>query len=295
MKKRLLIALTMALLAIMVFAGSAFADGGTANVEVSPINIDSVTTPDYPFWMLQYMQANGGYYVGTTVEVSGTVTITASVDAPRTSFGASEAGSSATATITLPDGSVITVKTQDLYDMGLGFNPDSNASQTFTWNATLILNQDGTYTVTQGGEAFAEWLYLRWFHIYYGDIGDDAAASLVINAQRLPEKPVPWAFAGFTVYVNNPYENYQTVYYTAPASRVLAQDINKTLGGVKVFIPAGTVVNKNSTLAGCLGMRYLNGKLTFDTPYMTFSNPVSVTLPNGVIINFTSIVNGVAQ
>lgn len=307
MKKKIFISFIMALLAIMVISTPILAADATAEVTVSDISIDSVVDPLLPSWVVVGNGDGGNYYIGTVLNVSGTVTITATADPnnPTGSYNAyGEARSNAQATVTNPDGTVVVIDSNTEYEHDSSHPETATASQTFVWSATLVLNAEGEYVITQSGEAYAEWAYTHcspswaWWtaHTHSGEDSDAGSSSLSVNADRIPDKPIPWmSSGGFTAYMNDQFVYYKTVGYTMPISKTLSADLSADFGGVKIFIPAGTIVNKDGVLASCLGFKFIDGKLSFITQFMSFSNPVMITLPDGSTFAFKNIVNGVAE
>jgi hypothetical protein len=134
--KKLFIALSVALLALLLVASPVLAYG-EATVEVVCSDIDG---PD-------------GVKTGSTVYYSGTVSIEATAEASGL-VSYAEANSKAWFIVYDPDGNIAYQGSQAIYDSDAGwFYAYADASQIFDWGQDVYMSVPGTWMITQGGEA----------------------------------------------------------------------------------------------------------------------------------------------
>jgi len=151
--KKLWIAFAIAMAALMVFAGPAFAWGGScggsdANADVDCGEID--VADDTP-------------QVGTTITFSGTVDITAEAHARGLGSMAS-ASSTAYYIIRDPEGNIVDQGVSDISDCDIGlFSANAYASQVFPWFSEVYIAMVGDYIAEHGGSAEVSYLTLLPF------------------------------------------------------------------------------------------------------------------------------------
>lgn len=169
--KKLWIAFAIAMAALMVFAGPAFASEGNANADVDCSDID--VTDDEPA-------------VGSTITFSGNVTIDCSANYSQSWESGgwwydTYAESQAWYRVYNPDGVLIVdyhfpvVKDSDPGTLSdypeLLFEASAAANQSVDWSVDVYIELVGDYLAEHGGEAYAEYGHMGWVWVEDGGGG----------------------------------------------------------------------------------------------------------------------------
>lgn len=271
--KKLIIALVLAVVMVAGFSLPAFAWGGEdVDVDVSGIVI------------------GGGTGFNEVLNVSGTVIITTVAEShPATwQWGYASGNSQADYGITAPDGSPIAIGSNSESDFALGVNPPgplnfpaiADASQTFTWSASAVLNQAGIWTISQSGIADAEWAtFLLWWQTAHGE-GFDSAIKTITFTVVSPRGVSDGKGKEFIVYCNGNRGNFP---WMEPEGwrngETIAEDstFDWVIGThqYRLVIPEGAVVTGyNGQQVYFLDVSVYNGSVCFSPSYINFSQPV---------------------
>jgi len=243
------------------------------------------------------MDVIGGHFIGDEITASGTVTVTATAEAhgfPSFAYAESDAWYS----ISDPGASVVSGGAAALQDFDMGlFSADADASQTFEWSETFQLGRVGEYNIEQGGSGYAMYSQGFWFWHSSGSESAEAWNSVLWQSNKvtaaLPDR--------FTVNILGTSKEYRWEGgYTD--GRVLrdAVDLQGAMNGcqLRLYIPAGTVVNEDATRGYELEVNCYQDRITVKTvpSSLTFSEPVTLyRADNGFwkeVSTFTELANG---
>jgi len=289
-KRKLLLALSIALIAVMTFSTATFAWGWEdVDVELSEITVD------------------GGHNVGTVVTASGTVTITAegvAIGFPSYAY----AESKGIYRIKDPEGALVerSVNTVGDDDSGLLW-ATADASQVFNWSSTFTLEQGGYYSIKHRGIAMAGYETGFWFWEDSGEATDSTASSILWRAKYPMFSPLENWGCPAQFYLRVGQASYSQNYHWADGSTggtTIRDDISQVGaingGQYRIDISAGTVItNYGNRSAGYLLFSMNGGGPYFEQKNLDFSKPVVLyELENGTwveLLTFTAIVGGRAQ
>ena len=285
--KKILMAITLALVLLVAFSIPVFAGGGEdVKVEVSDITIV------------------GSGWVYSYVTASGTVVVTATAGSypANWQWGFAGADGSAYHSVTNPDGVVVAGDSASSSDFAFAANPpgpanfpaDVDASITYTWSETFYVNGVGEWTITHGGDADAYWATFFGFTPTGGDY-DSASAekSVVFRSQSY--------YSLFTIMVNG------EPWYAAP--RFLYDDARScnvmgmiaAWGDYQLSIPAWTsIFGADGKPVHFFKLNADGENMTFTPDILLFSQPVTLyKLVGGFggtwveVGSFSAVVNGV--
>jgi hypothetical protein len=285
--KKVIVAVVLASLLLTALVIPALADSGDEDVGVVCSDID----------------VDGGPVVGSTITVSGNVTMTAEAWANFSTWhaGFTEASSEGFYNIADPNGASVASGSNSESDWDIGFNPpgkwnypaDSDASQVFTWTTDVFLDQPGMWTFSQGGSADAAWE--AYFLIWMTGQGSDHAECQV-NLDFYAINPYP--LQGFFMMSDGGCHEFPIL------DGVLVQGATICWGdGYCLQIPAGTILTDAS---GAIVNRItlLNTyPVLFDPDAIYFSQSATLVLPGegfvaedgappSNIITFSAVVGG---
>lgn len=279
--KRLIISTGLALVLLFSLCSVALAGSGE---EVSVTCSDIVVV--------------GDPWVGNTITASGTVTIiaTATTTGNILTTGTAEADSTAYYEVTDPNGSPVasggTLSPSVVSDSDTGwwkFAAEADASQEYNWSTDIYLNQAGDWTITQGGDASAEWaryLFGIW-RTTHAEESDAATRSLTINAY------IRTFDTGATLNLGSPQNIGQAFHQTFGNTWTWSEGGNTYV----LYMPDGIeVTGYDGNELGNLYITITNGVVTFFPPWVQFSQPVTLyQVLNGELvelITFSQVESG---
>ncbi len=251
MRKKILLALALAVVLLVSLTGAAFAAGG--DTEASVVLSDIVVVGP----------SGDTYYVSDSVTASGTVTITSTADAWGSYSAYATTESEAGFSIEGPSGpldSDSNIETDS--DSAWGWwdqSASSDSSQIYEWSSTFTLDELGDYTITQEGAA-ETLASTGWWWPYYSE--DYNFNFLTISAINKPME-TQWepTFYDYTHQLdfNNP--------------NTLAWMVGTNPDRYKLTVPEGTTITPDISI---LNITILNGDITFGAGHcnVEFSNPV---------------------
>ncbi len=284
MKKRILVALAVALLAVVLVASPIFASG--VHVE---INVSAPTV-------------TGDNQQGGTAVASGVVTVHAwssdTSGSPKSAYAEGEAGYS----ITAPDGTPLFSGTQsnsvwDFNQWGWQGNANADVTINYNWSQAVELNQIGEYLIANYGEGYANYLAgnFHWTYVVSDSDGDSKVIVWEVSPRVTQFAPPCWypIPTQFSIWCGGVHSfdwvdgNDRSI---LPAiNLVTTARYNGTETTLKFVIPEGTVVTGDYCVKVLAPPDKLN-ITTLNGGHMTFSNPLVISeLINGEWVEIISI------
>jgi hypothetical protein len=284
--KKVIVAVVLASLLLTTLAIPVLAGSGDENVDVVCGDID----------------IDGDPVVGSTVTVSGNITITSEALAFFNNWCAGFATTSSQGyyNVTDPGGASVANGSNSEWAMGFGANPPgpwnfpawSDSSQVFDWTTDVFLDQAGIWTVSHGGTADASWV--EFFFIWMTDWGydhDECQVNLDFHAIN------PYPLQSFFAMSDGGCHEFPLL------DGVLVQGVTICWGsGYCLQIPAGTILtDANGAIVTRITLLDTDPVL-FDPDTIHFSKQATLILPDGFVaeaggtpsntINFSEVVNG---